>query len=65
VVEATPTLDGSANVETVQIPPAAEQVSGATPADNSPSLWLLIIAVGLLIVGMIVLFGRRRKDNGK
>jgi hypothetical protein len=61
-VVASPTVDGSANVEPVQITPAADQASGSTPASPPPSLCLLIIAVVLLIAGAILLFGRRKEN---
>jgi cytoskeletal protein RodZ len=64
-VAVTPTSDNSTVFVPAQSGSAAEQASGAVPADNSSNVWLLISAAALVIFGMVLLFGRRRKDTAK
>ncbi len=59
-----PTLDGGANIEpAITAVSAAEQPTDSTPANNSSSLWLLILAGVLVIFGIVLLVGRRRSQD--
>lgn len=62
----TPTIDGGAGAPpVVQVTPAVEQSSSSPSAEPSSGLLLLITAVGLILFGAVLFFGRRRKDSDK